>query len=456
MIYNTPVNGPDVNIKQLADNVERLLIASAPDGYEIMTGRSSTLSIEAKDGKIDTFKSAAPLGVSVRILKNSRMGFSFSSSFAETDLKLMVESAMTGALAQSPDEGNILPGRFDFSPMPELLDTGLASVDIFLKIERALELEKLALASDRRIKGVRKATYGESIYSVHLRNSNGVYGEYSGSSVSSSLAALAEEDGDSQLGWDFAFARGFDGIDIGAIASGAVARSVGMLGAKRIPTMRVPVILDNHVAAEFLELLAPSFSGENLFKGKSLLKGKQGEKVFSTGVVIRDDGTLSGGMATSPFDGEGVPHRNNVLVDNGVFTGFLFDTRYGVKMHAPSTGNSARGGVKGLPHLGVSNFFIENGSTQPSLLMAGIGKGLLLTGLIGMHTANPVTGDFSVGGTGFLIENGGIAHPVKGVAISGNVLDLFADIEMVGDDLRFYSSIGAPSLKVGLLDISGD
>lgn len=445
-----------MDIKQLADNVERLLLASSADGYEIMTGRSATLSIEAKEGKIDTFKSAEPLGVSVRLLKNSRMGFSFSSSFAEADLKLMVESAMTSALAQSPDDANILPEKMYFDPMPELLDAGLASVDVSRKIDRALELEQLALAADSRIKGVRKATYGESVYSVHLRNSRGVYGEYSGSSVSSSLAALAEKDGDSQMGWDFAFARGFDDIDIRSVAAGAVARSVGMLGARRIPTMRAPVILDNHVAAEFLELLAPSFSGENLFKGKSLLKGKQGGQIFSPGLVIRDDGTLNGGMATSPFDGEGVPHRNNILVEKGVVRAFLFDTRYGAKMGAASTGNSARGGVKGVPHLGVSNFFIENGPTPSVRLMDGISKGLLLTGLIGMHTANPVTGDFSIGGTGFLIENGKIAHPVKGIAISGNVLDLFSDIGMIGDDLRFYSSIGAPSLRVGALDISGD
>lgn len=445
-----------MNIIQLADNVERLVLASACDDYEIMTGRSTTLSVEAREGKIDTFKSAAPLGVSVRLLKNSRMGFSFSSSFAEADLKLMLDSAMTSALAQSPDDANILPERMDFAPMPELLDPRLSSVDVSRKIDRALELEQLALAADSRIKRVRKATYGESVYSVHIRSSRGIYGEYSGSSVSSSLAALSEENGDSQMGWDFAFARGFDEIDIRSIAAGAVARSVGMLGAKRIQTMRAPVILDNHVAAEFLELLAPSFSGENLFKGKSLLKGRQGEKIFSSGLVMRDDGTLHGGMATSPFDGEGVPHRNNMLVENGVVRAFLFDTRYGAKMGLPSTGNSARGGVKGLPHLGVSNLFIENGPTPSVRLLDGISKGLLLTSLIGMHTANPVTGDFSVGGTGLLIENGELAQPVKGIAISGNVLDLFADVEMVGDDLRFYSSIGAPSLRIGALDISGD
>jgi len=445
-----------MNIIELADSVERLLQGRSPDGYEIMTGRSATLAIEAKEGKVDTFKSAEPVGVSVRLLKAGGMGFSFSSSFATPDLERMVDSAMTGALTQSPDPANILPAPREFRPMPELFDGELAAVDISLKIERALELERLALAADSRIKRVRKASYGETIYSVHLRNSNGIYGEYSGSNVSSSLAALAEADGDSQMGWDFAFGTGFNAVDIRGVAAGAVSRSVGMLGARKIPTMRAPVVLDNHVAADFLELLAPSFSGENLYKGKSLLKGKLGEKVFSTPLRIRDNGTLAGGMATAPFDGEGVPHRDNLLVENGTVRAFLYDTRYGVKLGMPSSGNSARGGVKGLPHLGVSNFFIENGTATTGELFGGISRGMLLTGLIGMHTANPVSGDFSVGATGFLIEAGEITTPVKGVAISGNVMDLFADIEMIGADLRFFSSVGAPSLRIGMLDISGE
>jgi len=445
-----------VDIIRLADRVESIVAARAPDGYEIMTGHSRTLSIEAREGKLDTFKSAEPVGVSVRILKDCGMGFSYSSSFATHDLEKMVDNALVGALAQSADAENILPMPEPFRPMPELFDSALEGVDLSRKIERALELERLALAMDARIKRVRKATYGENIYSVHLRNSNGINGSYHGSSVSSSLAALAEADGDSQLGWDFEFATGFDGVDISRIAARAVERSVGMLGARRIGTMRAPVVLENGVAAEFLELLAPSFSAENLCKGKSLLKGKDGEKIFSPLLTIRDDGTLAGGMATSPFDGEGVPHRSNLLVDAGVLRSFLYDTRYGAKLGIPSSGNSARGGVKGIPHLGVSNLFIDNGVSRLDELYGGISRGMLITTLIGMHTSNPVSGDFSVGAGGFLIEDGRISIPVKGVAIAGNVMDIFANLEMIGDDLRFFSPVGSPSLRISALDISGD
>jgi len=445
-----------MNIIELADRVERLLKKRSPGGYEIMTGHSRTLSIEARDGKIDTFKSAEPVGVGIRVLKGEGMGFSYSSSFVDPDLEKMIDAATVGAEMQTPDRFNILPQASPWQEMPELLDQNLAAVSVAEKVELALELERLTLAADPRIRRVRKASYGESVYSVHIRNSQAVYGGYSGSSVSASVAAIAELDNDAQMGWDFGFGAGFDSLDIGVIAREAASRAVSQLGARKISGMNCPVVFEGRVAAEFLELLAPSFSAENLFKGKSLLQGKTGESVFARQLNIRDDGRLPNGMATAPFDGEGVPCQNTLLVERGVVNGFLFDTAYAARMAATSTGNSSRSGVKGLPHLGISNFFIENGTACRSSLLAGISRGMLLTSVIGMHTANPVSGDFSVGATGFLIEDGRITIPVKGVAISGNVIDLFKNVASVGDDLRFFSPVGSPSLKISSLDISGE
>jgi PmbA protein len=421
-----------------------------------MTGTSRTLSIEVKEGEVDTFKSAEPSAVSIRLLKDGGLGFSFSSSFAEAELERMITAALTSAQTQTPDNCNMLPLPTVFPDMPELYDPAFETLHISGKIDRTRELERVSLAADRRVKRVRKATYGESVYEVHLRNSLGVYGGYRGSSCSSSVAPLAEDAGESQMGWDFAFSNRYDGIDIHSIAETAASRATGMLGARTIPSMSAPVILDSRVAGEFLDLLAPSFSGENLYKGKSLLKGREGERLFPAILTIRDDGRLRGGMATAPFDGEGVATQDTELVTDGVVTGFLYDTIYAARMGVISTGNSARSGVKGMPHLGVSNFFVENGTDSMEDLLSGISTGMLLTTLIGMHTANPVSGDFSVGAGGFLIENGQIAHPVKGVAISGNVLQLFGNIEKIANDRRFYGTTGSPSMKISSLEISGD
>ncbi len=444
-----------MGIEQITGRIEKLLAECRPDGYEISFGSSRNLSIEVKEQKIDTFKCSTPVGVSIRVLKSGGMGFSYSTSMEESALSRMVENAIIGALNQTPDPNNGFPLPLDYPDVVGLYDAGLSAVTEQEKIKRAMDLERFALDADPHVKRVRKANYGESTYEISIKNSLGVAGRYCGTSVSCSVTAVAEEGEDSQMGWDFGFSNFFSGIEVEKIADKAAAKALELLGARKIPTMRCPVILDNYVASEILEVLSPSFLAENIHKGKSMLTGRMGESLFSDLLCIRDDGTLPGGMSTAPFDSEGVPQQNTLLVGNGILKAFLFDTYSARKEGVKSTGNAVRGGVKSPPHMGVSNFFIENGTASRTEMVRSIEKGVLLTGVMGMHTANPVSGDFSVGATGVYIDRGELSFPVKGIAIAGNILDLFRNVEMVGDDIRFYGGAGSPSLKVGTLDISG-
>ncbi|WP_243371926.1 TldD/PmbA family protein [Geotalea sp. SG265] len=438
-----------------AARIEKLLKARALDGYEIMLGASRNLSIEVREQKVDTFKCSEPVGVGIRVLKDGGMGFSFSTSMDDKDLERMVANAVTGAEFQTKDACNCLPGPAAYPQLSGLADEKLAGVGEEEKISRVIELERLTLAEDPRMKKVRKSSYGESRYEVLIRNSRGVEGNYSGTSVSCSVSAVAEEDGDSQMGWDFGFSNYFDKIDVAVIAKNAAAKASGMLGARAMATMKCPVILDNYVAAEVLEVLASSFLAENVQKGKSILAGRKGARLFAQDMIIVDDGLLAGGMATTPFDGEGVPGQRTVLVEDGAVQGFLYNSYCACKDGVASTGNAVRGGVKGLPRMGVTNFFIENGVTPTADLAKGVETGVLLTSVMGMHTANPVSGDFSVGAAGYFIENGMVAYPVKGIVISGNILDLFHDVSGVGNDLRFFGGVGSPSLRIEGLDVSG-
>ena len=444
----------DFNV--IADKVSSLLQRRKLDGWEIFQVASRNLSIEVKEQKVDTFTCSAPAGVSVRVLTGGRMGFSFSTSLDDADLARMIDNALVGAENQSADASLGFPAPEAYPDLPGLFDDGLALVGEAEKVERAVALERLTLAADPRVKRVRKASYGESSYEVAIRNSLGVDGFYRGTSVSGSVSAVAEEGGDSQMGWDFGFGTSFGDVRVEEIAGRAAAKAAGLLGARKGPTMRCPAILDNYVATEILEVLAPAFLAENVQKGKSLLAGREGEQLFAPFVRIRDDGTLPGGMATAPFDGEGAPRRNTVLVEGGVLRGFLYDFPSARKAGKVSTGNAARGGVKGPPRLGMNNFFIENGTASAGSLPAGIDRGILVTEVMGMHTANPISGDFSVGAAGFLIEKGRVTVPVKGIAIAGNILELFGRVEAVGDDLRFFGAVGSPSLRIAALDVSGE
>uniref|UniRef100_A0A831XE60 TldD/PmbA family protein n=1 Tax=Geobacter metallireducens TaxID=28232 RepID=A0A831XE60_GEOME len=441
--------------REMIEAVSALLKTRPLDGWEVAAASSRLLSIEVKEQKVDTFKCSEPVGVSIRVLKNGGMGFSYSTSMDPADLGRMVENAIVGAETQTPDEYHAFP---EPQPCPEiagLYDEGLAAVPEAEKIARAMELERLVMAADPRVKRVRKCSYGESTVETSIVSSRGVDVAYRGTSVSASVSAIAEDNGNSQMGWDFDFANGFADLSVARVAERAVARAVGLLGAAKIPTMRCPAVLDSHVATEILEVLASAFLAESVQKGKSLLAGKRGERIVSPLIRIRDDGTLLGGMGTAPFDAEGVPKRNTVLVQDGVLLGYLYDTLRARKDGVESTGNAVRGGIKSPPHMGVSNLFIENGTVPFDDLLAGIGRGILLTDVMGMHTANSISGDFSVGAAGFLIEEGRVTSPVKGIAISGNILELFRGVEGVGSDLRLYGTVGSPSLRIASLDVSG-
>jgi PmbA protein len=438
------------------DKIESLLKGRSMDGYEISLSASRNLAIEVREQKVDTFKCSAPVVVSIRVLKGRAMGFSYSTSLDESDLGKMIDNALSSAEIQTPDDFNGLPVPMAYPVITGLFDEGLALIDESEKIERAMELERLAMATDPRIKRVRKASYGESSFEFQIRNSLGVEGSYRDSMVTGSASAIAEEGNDSQIGWDFGFNNYFAGVDVETIARSAASKATGLLGARGIPTMRCPAVLDNHVAGEILELMSQAFLAENVQKGKSLLAGRVGENIFSDRIRIRDDGTIAGGMATAPFDGEGVAQQNTLLVEGGCLMGFLYDSYCARKEGTRSTGNATRGSGKNPPRMGVTNFFIENGAVPFSGLLQGIDRGVLITSVMGMHTANSISGDFSVGAAGFLIERGCATVPVKGIAIAGNILELFRNVEMVGNDLRFFGAVGAPSLKITLLDVSGE
>jgi PmbA protein len=443
-------------LAQHADTVERLLKGRQLDGYEIMVSQSRDLSIEAKGGRLDSFKCAEPFGVAIRVQCGEGLGFSFSTSLEPSALLRMVDGALVAAQLQTPDPCNLLPLPSACYPqLPWLFDPELAGIPEEQKIARALELERLTLSRDPRLKRVRKCSYGESLYQLSIRNSHGLTAGYQGSYVSCSISAVAEADGDAQIGADWGFSNSFAGIDLSAIADGASRKATAMLGARTIATMRCPVVLENRVAKELLEVLAPSFVAENLHKGKSILRGRVGEKLFSELLTVRDDGLLAGQTGSAPCDGEGVPQQNTLLVCDGVLQGFLFDSYWGKKLGSASTGNSVRNGVKSPPRMGVHNLFIQPDKNSLQQLISGVDKGMLITEVMGMHTANPISGDFSVGAAGFYLEGGAIKHPVKGVAIAGNLLDLFRGVDMVADDLRFSGSVGSPALRVGALDVSG-
>jgi PmbA protein len=210
-----------------------------------------------------------------------------------------------------------------------------------------------------------------------------------------------------------------------------------------------------------LSLLAHSFKSEQIQKGKSPLKGKRGERYFSPLITIEDNGLHPKGIFTAPIDGEGTRSQRTPLVAQGELSGYLYD-RYWANREgassgstARSTGNSRRLGLKSPPGIGTSNFLIEPGTLAFSALLSDLHQGVLLEEVMGLHTVDPISGDFSLGCSGKWVDKGKLVHPVKSVAVAGNLLQLFQDVVGIGEDFRFMGGIGSPSLLVTRLKISG-
>ncbi|HMK42586.1 MAG TPA: metallopeptidase TldD-related protein, partial [Dissulfurispiraceae bacterium] len=270
---------------------------------------------------------------------------------------------------------------------------------------------------------------------------------------------IAEQGSESQMGWDYQGSRFLQDIDFRGVGIRAAERAVSLLGAERVPSTKGTIILDNSVAADFLGVFSSALSADAVQKKKSMFAGKVGAAVIADCLSIVDSGLLPGKLGSRPFDDEGVAVSRTGLIDHGVLKGFLYNTYTARKDGVASTGNAVRGGIRGMPSVGVSNLYMDASDEKLRMptasLCSRIDKGLLVTETMGMHTANPISGEFSVGVSGHWVESGKVVRPAKEAVISGNILELFRNVALVGDDLIFYGNIGAPSLLIEGIDISG-
>ena len=192
-----------------------------------------------------------------------------------------------------------------------------------------------------------------------------------------------------------------------------------------------------------------------MVKGRSLMAGKMGQNVMSPLINILDDGLYPRGLGTCPWDAEGTPQRKTWLVRAGKVTGFVYDRYWAARAGTQSTGNADRPSLKVPPQVGYCNLYLEPGELSPQAAMKQMNRGILITETMGGHTADPVSGEFSFGASGYLIENGQISRPVKSMAVAGQVVELFKASKAVCSDLRFFGSTGAPSLWVSGVSLSG-
>lgn len=414
------------------------------------------LSIEVNKEQVDTLKQAEEIGLGVRVIKGGSLGFAYTSDLQEKAIRSVVTEAINIASYTSPDENNILPkAQSEYPPLDFLYDRTFNEISVEEKIDMAGQVERAARNHDPRIRIVERAVYEDTDYSSLVMNTNGLEAYASSNFGGLFIFLVASENDDAQNGFSVMVKRKWDDLDPAQVGIEAARNALRSLNPKTIDSAKLPCILEPYIMTRFMNLIAAMVNAHSVQKGKSLFADKVGKSVASPVFNLLDNGRLPEGIASFPFDGEGVRTTEKQVIAAGILQGFLYDTYTASKAGINSTGNAARGSFRGLPSVGTTNFILSAGENSAQELISSIDKGFYITEVMGMHTANPVSGDFSLGAAGLMIEKGRLTHAVRGVTIAGNLIDFLQDIEALGNDVRFFGSRAAPTVKLRALSIGG-
>jgi len=412
------------------------------------------LSVEVRNGEIETVEESSSRGVGFRVFLGGKMAFSHCNDFSEMALDDTIASAIEFARTTTPDENNVLPEDEGETPVDGLYDPQVGQIPMDKKIELAKLVEKLAM-KDPRITKSAGAGYGEGEGETIIANSSGLFKTYKTSACYFGVSVVAEKEEQKSSGGEYCQRRFFSDLEKAEkIAAKAAMDAYEMLDPRMVKTQKTPVIYDPDVARAILGGILGAINGERVLQGASFLRESLDNKIASELLTIIDDGTKPKGLASKPFDGEGVPTQKRVIVDKGILKGFMYNTTVAKRAGVKSTGNASRRGYSSLPGIGPHNFYIAAGESDPKEIIKATKRGLYLKGVTG-YGINPVTGNFSGGASGFWIENGEFAFPVKGLTIAGRAEDMLNGIDMVGNDLDLNRRFTAPTFRINLMQIGG-
>ena len=425
------------------------------DHAEVFVVKNRSQEIEIKDDSLDQIKQSESQGVGLRVIKGNRQGFSFSSDFRSSAVDKMVTQAIANSTYNDEEPALYFPEQSRYYPQLDLYDAATGAHTMEEKIELAKETARQAKLYDSRVKSIERSGYEEGEIEMWLANSHGLSLYQKGSFCGLFALALSEQDGEQQSGYGMNSCISYRDLSPEEAGKMAGRRAVQLLGASQVKSGVMDLVLEPLIAMQMMGIISSCFSGEAVLKNKSFLAGKLGEVVASRELTLIDDGTMPGRLGSASFDGEGTAAQRTVLLENGVLKNYLYDCLSAKKAGAVSTGNGMRGSYKGVPHIGTSNYYLEAGSLSPEQLIGSVEKGIYVTEILGAHTANPVSGDFSFGASGILIEHGKLSHPVRGITIAGNFQQLLQKISGIGSDLTFYGSQGAPTIRISDISVSG-
>ncbi len=439
--------------------VERTLDAGAGDA-EAYAAEEAGREIRVHGGEVESLTAATQRGIGVRAWIGGRVGYAYGTDLTERGVAAIAAHAAQAAGVADEDEFAGPPRPDGAVPALEgLSDPSVGEWSTGRVAELALAVERAALDADPRIAGVEQAVYADSADRVAIASSTGIAAEFESSSCYAYLQALAEGEGGRETGLGFGLARGPAGLDPAAIGREGAERAASMIGARKPSSRSCPVVLDPTVAASFAGLIGGVLGADAAQRGRSPFAERLGEEVAGEALVLHDDGLDPDGLASAPFDGEGVPRRRTALIEGGRLRTYLHDTYTARRGGAASTGSAGRSGYRSQPSVSASNLIVAPGPLSFERLLREAGDGVYVTDVAGLHSGvNPVSGVFSVGASGREIAGGELAIPVREFTIAGDLVSMLRAVRATGAEARwvpFGGSVRTPPLLIGEMTVGG-
>lgn len=439
-------------LQALADRV--VAQAGAGEQVEAFVSRDVETDIRIYEGEVEHFVSAQSEGIGIRVIRNGRTGFAYAGTLDLAAIAEVLAEARDNVEFGTPDEwaGLAEPDGVDVVPQ-ELWSEQLASYGTDKKITLTKELERLTLATDPRVR-IDDANYADVMVEHAVSSTTGVRrsGRENGCYVS--VSTMADEGDETQTGFGFSVGRSPDDFDLDKAAREASDRATRLLGATKPASRRVTVVLDPYVTAMLLGVISSTLNGEAVAKGRSLFMDRLGEQVANPIVTLVDDPTNPLAYTATDLDGEGLAARRNELISGGVLQGFVHNSYSARRVGTRSTGNAVRGGFKGTPGVGCLALQLQPGSRDQAAIIADLDDGVLIQTVQGLHSGvNPISGDFSVGASGLLINNGAVGAPIREFTIASTLQRMLLDVAEVGGDLDWLP-MRAAGVSLVICDIT--
>jgi PmbA protein len=443
---------------ELLDAATRLAERAGPgEQIEAYVARSTSTTVRAYGGEVESLTQASTAGVGVRVIVDHREGFAYAGTLDEGVVLDALAEARDNAGFAEPDEHNGL-AEPDGVPVPELdvWRQGVADLPTDAKVAMALELERATTGRDARVTGVRTAIYSDGRGEGAVATSTGIRAWGKATTCYLMAQALAVEDGETQIAYGLSIGREPAALDVEEAAADAVRRATQLLGSAKPATQRLTLVLEPRMTASFLGVVASMLNGGAVIKGRSPFAERVGQQVASPLLTFVDDPTDLRSLGAEAYDGEGLARRRNELVAEGVLQGFLHNTYTGRRSGTASTGSAQRG-FASTPAVGAQAVAVAPGTGTHEELVGSVDVGILVTSMAGLHSGvNPVSGDFSVGVEGRMVRQGALAEPVREATVASTVQRLLLDIGAVGADLEWLpDGTGGVTLVIPDVALSG-